>query len=738
MRSTRPSLDATILSLVLLLIASVTPVRAQDDDAEEYDEKARVVRISLIRGEVNLKRNGNSDWERARLNFPLVEGDTVSTDRESRLEIQIDARNFVRLESNSILRIVTLRDEGVALSVVEGTASIRLAKFDKDREYFEIDAPKTTLAAEKSGLYRIDVAQDGRVRLTARDGGRARIYSETSGFTLRDGRTAELIFDGEGAGDWEFLAAGPLDSWDSWIHEREEYLAQRMRYDDKYYDSYIWGAEDLDAYGTWAHVDNYGWIWRPHVTIINNYPDWAPYRHGYWTWCPPYGWTWVGYEPWGWAPYHYGRWVYYDNYWAWCPRSQYHRRRSWWRPALVAFNIFGVHISWYPLSYHHRDPRSRHFRDHDRLYPMRDRDLANLRRVNPANLRAVTVARAADFGGGGGRFQTADQALARRALSTEPLRGDLPLRPARVVSAASTDGASMDGGRLVTSRPARVNPSVELNDRPTGAAARIPGVSLDNDLRRTRILNGREPRTVISSDDVTPATSESRPTGAVERPIRPARIPSERTDPATGRDAEHNDTDRTIRPARTYPQRERPVITDSPDANESMRERRQTSAPARPPSSDIESPSERPVRPDPSDRPEPAERPSRPERNQQPVETDRPERRERTETPAPRPDPPVRSYDPPPPAQREDRPQRYEPPTRHDPPPRSDPPPQRSEPAPQRSDPPPQRSEPEPQRSEPPPQRSEPAPQRSEPAPQRPDPPSRSEPSAPARVRPPL
>jgi len=66
MRSTRRFLDATILSFVLLLFASVIPVRAQDDDAEEYDEKARVVRISLIRGEVNLRRNGNSDWERAR------------------------------------------------------------------------------------------------------------------------------------------------------------------------------------------------------------------------------------------------------------------------------------------------------------------------------------------------------------------------------------------------------------------------------------------------------------------------------------------------------------------------------------------------------------------------------------------------------------------------------------------------------------------------------------------------
>src|SRR2546422_728466 len=315
MRSTRPVYRTLFLLLLALLTFSTTKTiaRAADDEADEYDVKARVVRISLITGDVNLKRNGNTDWERAKLNFPLVEGDTISTDREARVEIQIDARNFVRLGENSVLRIVTLRDEGVALSLVEGSASIRLAKFDRDKEYFEVDAPKTTLAAEKKGLYRIDVSREGRVRLTARDGGRARIYSETSGFALRDGRSAELIYEGTDAGDWEFRLADVSDSWDNWIDSRERYLAERLRYDVQYYDSYVWGAEDLDAYGDWTYATDYGWIWQPHITLINNYNNWAPYRYGSWVWVSPYGWTWVGQGPWGWAPYHYGRRVYYNN-----------------------------------------------------------------------------------------------------------------------------------------------------------------------------------------------------------------------------------------------------------------------------------------------------------------------------------------------------------------------------------------------------------------------------------------
>ena len=104
-----------LLSLFLLTFFSITAIaRADDDDdADDYDVKARVARMSLIGGEVNLKRNGNKDWEAARTNYPLVEGDTVATGKGSFLEIQIDSRNFVRVTESAMLRVVTLRDGSV-------------------------------------------------------------------------------------------------------------------------------------------------------------------------------------------------------------------------------------------------------------------------------------------------------------------------------------------------------------------------------------------------------------------------------------------------------------------------------------------------------------------------------------------------------------------------------------------------------------------------------------------------
>lgn len=723
-----------ILWTLLLTFFSITITARADDDADaddDYDVKARVVRISLIGGEVSLKRNGNQDWETLRLNYPLVEGDTVATDKDSRLEIQIDARNFVRLAANSTLRIVTLRDEGIALSVVEGTATVRLARFDRKREYFEIDAPRTTMAAEKEGSYRIDVPRDGRVRLTVRHGGSARIYSDTSGFVLRDGRTAELIANGENMGDWEFAAASSSDAIDDWVSERERYLAQRLKYDVKYYDESIWGAEDLDAYGDWSHTDDYGWIWRPHATTISTFSDWAPYRYGHWSWCPPYGWTWIGYEPWGWAPYHYGRWVYHNGYWAWTPRSQFYKKRSWWRPALVAFVFdisFGNDVCWYPLSYYQRDPHSRRYR-HDR----RDRDNRHDRpgyggpggrrdRRDDGPWRGVTRIPRGDFGNPDRRGRGVDETAGRRVIDREPGVADIPGRggvAGNVPIVRRPEGDSSD-------RPGRRYPRRDIPDRPTGAADRAPGAPLDENLRRTRIFRGREPKRDSSEPPNTAGAprTETRPTGAVNRPEPVApnaneprpEMPAAPDQPREGRPGRGNrrdqdgneraprnvpDAGNTPEPPRTEqpatapapeprtetpaePERRRPRFEPRPERPEprpelERRPERRTEEPSEPRSE------ERPARPDPprieTPRPERTESP-RPERTEAP----RPERR-----PEPRSEPPRSENRPPRSEQPRSEPPRSEPrqesprsesprsePTRSapppSPPPRSDPP----------------------------------------------------------------
>ena len=631
----RPTLRFALLFSLLSLFLALNPLAsalaADDEEDDEYEVTARVMRISLLRGEVRLRRAGNQEWETARLNLPLVEGDTLTTARDSRLEIQVDAYNFVRLGEDSVLHIVTLRDEGIALSLSEGTASLRLARFDRDREYFEMDAPQTTLAAERRGLYRLDVSREGRVRVTVRDDGRARIYSDTSGFTLREHRSAELVPSADdGGADWNLFEAASFDDWDRWNDERERYLATRLRYEERerYYDRDLWGAEELDAYGDWAYVSSYGWVWRPHVTVVNRYVNWAPYRYGRWSWCPPYGWTWVADEPWGWAPYHYGRWVYHENRWCWSPRGYAQQRRAWWRPALVAFvyvpTSYGEHVAWYPLTYGQRDPHARNWR-RERLTPMRREEVRDLRRANPAGLRAVTSAPAREFGDGSLRARAATDDIAARALSGEPVRGRLPITPAELDRRNDAQpGDRRRGARLSPNAPARALP-----ERPTGAAARTPGVALDETLRRTRIFNNREPRSIEGRNGRTHAgdgqTFDPNHTGAVMRPARPMRPtrPVEQREP-TGTvptDERRTDERRTDDERRI---RERRLVAGDDSVSPATRERGETPEPRR----------ERPALPPRTVRPTP-----RVEPDEQPVPRVEREERRAPERPTPRDEP---------------------------------------------------------------------------------------------------
>lgn len=713
-----------ILFLILasFLSLSLPFAHAEDSTEHEYEENARVARITLTRGEVSLLRVGAYEWEHARVNVPLVEGDTLSTGRDSRLEIQIDAYNFMRVGPDSVLKIESLRDDGIALSLKAGTLVARISNFDFGLEYFEIDAPNATVALQKVGLYRLDVDASESVRVTVHDDGIAHIYSENWGFVLRDRRSAKLRVEGYARGDWDLSQAPVSDDMDVWNAERERHLAKLLRYENRkrYYDEEIWGAEELDNYGTWIHTREYGYVWRPHSSVIASYDDWAPYRYGQWAWVTPYGWTWIPDEAWGWAPYHYGRWVYINGAWCWVPRG-YPYGLARWRPALVAFvyipTSYHEVLVWYPLTYGQRDPRSRRASRTERLAPLRANELSNLRRANPALLRAVTSVPARDFGTMTARARVAETDIARRALTNEPVRGRLPVTPNDVSRVSPTGGAgtgaergtqsgsgttrSRDGLNIVRSAPVR--PPRPVPDSTTGAATRTPGLPLGYELhRRVRIynepvpagINPRDPR-----DDGASGDSTFR--------VRPPRVvaPDARRTEAEG----EGTSTRRVRPPNNVPT-VRPPQDDGEISVPQVRrpDRNPTTAPptrVRPiPSPDRETNSPTytpPSPPAPRDAPgdEPAERPDPPRRVEPPARVERPSVNERQ---APRDEP---RYTPPEPRQ----PPPSAPPPRNDSPP---PPPPRNDDPPlsRNDDPPPASVSPpsEPREAPPPPPREDP------------------------------
>mgnify|MGYP006171352133 CR=1 FL=1 len=350
-----PQARRSILSLLVpLIFVTFAGAMFPDDDIPEVTD--RVARVSYVEGDVRLRRADSEEWEKVVLNLPIVEGDEIFSEEDSRFEIQFSGVQHLRATENTYIRIVTQNDDGIAVSVPQGSVNIFLTEFDKETSFFEIDAPQTTIAMQSAGSYRIDAGQPGdeSVRVRVENDGEARVYSLSSGFTLQSGRAATVMTGGQFAGEWRLEDSGLFaDRFDSWTAERERVIADRLanaNYDE-YYDDDIYGAEELNDYGDWVHTSDYGYVWRPWRSSISGWADWSPYRYGTWRWVDPFGWTWVNDEPWGWATYHYGRWVWYNGYWHWAPYSYYRTSRSWWRPALVVFTTWGNNYCWYPLPY---------------------------------------------------------------------------------------------------------------------------------------------------------------------------------------------------------------------------------------------------------------------------------------------------------------------------------------------------------------------------------------------------
>lgn len=297
--------------------------------AQESSPPSRgVARISLINGDVSVRRGDSGDWVAAAVNAPVIVQDRVSSGPSSRTEIQFDWAHMLRLGSNSEVRISELEYKRYQVQVARGTVTYRVLR-NSDAEA-EISTPSVSVRPAKKGIYRVQVSEDGQTEVTVRSG-EVEVYTPRGVERVHSGRTM-LVRGTVSDPEFQIVRASEEDDWDRWNERRDRDLNHSGVY--RYVHSDIYGAEDLDPYGHWVNVSPYGWSWSPRVSY-----GWAPYRSGRWVWEDWYGWTWLSYDPWGWAPYHYGRWFNDPfNGWCWNPGGFGH---AYWQPALVAFFGFG-------------------------------------------------------------------------------------------------------------------------------------------------------------------------------------------------------------------------------------------------------------------------------------------------------------------------------------------------------------------------------------------------------------
>ncbi len=346
-----------ILLSILFTFLMLAPKRAL---ADGDDPPSRVARLSFLDGQVSFSPTGTDDWVAATLNRPVTTGDKLWTDQNSRAELHVGSA-AVRLGEQTGFSFLNLDDRMMQVRLTEGTINLRVRRLGQE-ESIEVDTPNLAFSILQPGHYRINVNEAGDTTVINVRDGDGDVTGGGSSYTVHPGQQG--IFTGTDTVNADIEPLPDLDSFDSWCDERD--LREDHSVARRYVSDDVIGYEDLDDYGGWRPVPDYGTVWFPHVSVVG----WAPYRFGHWAWVSPWGWTWVDDAPWGFAPFHYGRWVFVGGGWGWvpCPPPVVAVAyvRPVYAPALVAWVggphfaagvgfaggggfAVGVNVGWFPL-----------------------------------------------------------------------------------------------------------------------------------------------------------------------------------------------------------------------------------------------------------------------------------------------------------------------------------------------------------------------------------------------------
>jgi hypothetical protein len=330
--------------LIALLLALKTGPAAMAQEAE--DPPSRVARLNYSSGAVSFQPGGEGDWVTAVQNRPLTTGDNLWTDQNSRAELHVGS-TAIRMNSETSLTFFDLDDHTTQLRLSLGSVLLRVRHLD-DGDLLEVDTPNLAFNVQSVGEYRIDVNGDGNQTITTVWHGRGEASGGGYSYTVVAGQQA--MFNGTDQLDHQIAQIPASDDFENFAFARDR--REDGPESSNYISAEMTGYEDLDDYGRWHYVADYGPVWTPNGVA----GDWAPYRYGHWVWVAPWGWTWVEDEPWGFAPFHYGRWAYVENGWCWVPGPVV--VRPVYAPALVAFVGgggfrlslgVGEGVAWFPL-----------------------------------------------------------------------------------------------------------------------------------------------------------------------------------------------------------------------------------------------------------------------------------------------------------------------------------------------------------------------------------------------------
>lgn len=306
---------AAVGFLSIFMVAAVLPAQTPDAETQTAGvSKVRIVRISEVRGVVQVDRANGRGFEAAMANLPIVEKSMLRTG-QGVAEVEFEDSSTLRLAPDTVVefpRLERLGSGATASSVhlLRGTAYVSLIR-SKANEFTllfgqqKLNLPSGSHVRLAMGESEAKLAVlDGNLTVNGESGAMEVPHKKTVTFNLegQDGATVAKDIDHEA-----------FDSWDS---DSSKYHARSAAFMNSSYSPYSYGMADMMYYGSFMNAGGCGSMWRPYFTSA----AWDPYSNGAWAWYQGAGYSWVSPYPWGWTPYHTGSWNYCPGTgWGWQP-----------------------------------------------------------------------------------------------------------------------------------------------------------------------------------------------------------------------------------------------------------------------------------------------------------------------------------------------------------------------------------------------------------------------------------
>jgi hypothetical protein len=301
--------------LSLLLIGASLPAQGSDTTSPTTGvSKVRIVRLSEVKGTVQVDLNSGRGFEDAMPNLPIVEQTRLRTGTGV-AEVEFEDNSTLRLAPNSLVEFpkLELLPSGAKVSsvqVLRGMTYVSLVNTRGNEFTLLFGQQKLQLPPASHVRLQLEPTEarlavlDGNVQISGPSGTIDVPKKKTITFALADQSQPAVAKN---------VTSEAFDSWD---HEAADYHKGFANLSAFNTSTYSYGVGDMMYYGSFTNSAGCGSMWHPYFASAT----WEPYSNGAWAYYPGAGYSWVSPYPWGWTAYHSGNWAYCpDAGWGWQP-----------------------------------------------------------------------------------------------------------------------------------------------------------------------------------------------------------------------------------------------------------------------------------------------------------------------------------------------------------------------------------------------------------------------------------